>query len=125
MSNYSTERTGYAEFESWHAAGKRRIRFAVTLGVLVAVAALLFFIGRSSVDTATPTPAKTPCGVTGAMCTVGDDEEAAPTSNPMDSSQRIAEQRRQAVAACKAEAAANNGGQPLSESQILACNTSQ
>ncbi|MFB7711603.1 hypothetical protein [Streptomyces sp. NPDC056105] len=94
-------------------------------GVLVAVAAAFFFIGRSSVDTASPTPAMTPCGVTGAMCPVEDDEETAPTSDPMDAGRRAMERRQQAIAACKAEAAANNGGQPLSESQIMACATAQ
>ena len=124
MSN-STGHSNDDEFEAWYAARQRRIRYVTTGAVLVAVAATFFFIGRSSVDTATPAPAMTPCGVTGAMCPVEDDEETAPTANPMDAGQRAAELRREAIAACKAEAAANNGGQPLSESQIMACTTAQ
>ncbi len=123
--SYSTIQAGDAEFEAWYAARQRRIRYAATCGVLVAVATASFFIGRSSVDTATPAPGMTPCGVTGAMCPAEHDEETAPTADPMGAGRRAAEQRQQAIAACKAEAAANNGGQPLSESQIMACTTAQ
>ena len=105
-------------FQEWlRRRDRRKVLLAAVAGSAV-ISLAAFFAGVAVGRTDSPSPLMTPCGATGAVCPVGNQipGQQNPQSNPL-------QQHQQAVAACEAQAAAENGGQPLRESQIVACST--
>lgn len=103
------------DFIAWIRRRKKRtlVFDALTVGFFITA---VFFIGVAVGKTGSTSLPMTSCDGTGTACPIVNQApvQQAPRSGPL-------QRHQQAVAACEAQAAANNGGQPLLESQITAC----